>query len=69
VRLAELGDELARLQAGRRQDRRAADLVAEGRALLRSAKRRLEPLVAGRGYHFHGRAIRKSRRGANGLSK
>jgi hypothetical protein len=54
--------ELDRLQAAWRRRRKLGALSRQAREMLREAKRQLEPSLAEQGYHFHGLAIRESRR-------
>jgi hypothetical protein len=54
--------ELDLLQAACRRRRKLAALSHQAREMLREAKRQLEPSLADQGYHFHGLAIRESRR-------
>jgi hypothetical protein len=53
--------QLERLQRARRIDAKLRKLNRAAAKLLRESKRRLEPLVAQCGRHFHGRAIRRWR--------
>lgn len=52
---------LQTLQQGRRRERTLRQIASAGRQLLRDAKRQLEPLVAARGWKFHGRCVRRPR--------
>lgn len=52
-------DDLHRLQHDQRQKRDLRRLILLARVLLRQAKQRLEPLLAPRGWTFHGYAIRR----------
>lgn len=56
-------DELKELQAARDHERRIAEVATEGKAMLRSAKRRLQPVLKQLGYHYHGDIVRKIRGG------
>ena len=53
--------ELETLQSDVQLRRRLAALRRIAASSLRQSKRALEPLLASRGYHFHGQAIRKLR--------
>jgi hypothetical protein len=54
--------ELQRLQADTVAGRQRRALEREARRLLRDAKQMLQPLLTTYGFHFHGQAIRQSRR-------
>ncbi len=54
--------ELAALQREVRETRRITEVTWETKMALRIAKKRLEPALGALGFHFHGSAIRKSRR-------
>ncbi len=54
--------ELDVLQRDVRLRRRLASLTQSAADALRSAKDRLEPLLQAKGFHFHGRAVRMSRK-------
>jgi len=53
--------ELDSLQSEVQLQRRLAALGRDAARSLRDAKRQLQPLLEGRGFHFHGQAIRKYR--------
>jgi hypothetical protein len=57
-----VAEELKALQSNRRQRLELDALNRTARHVLRDAKVKLERLLAERGFRFHGRAIRRSRR-------
>lgn len=61
-RAAEIQGELDELQQSRHYDRRLRALTRSASEQLREAKQRLEPLLEGTGWKFHGRAVRRTRR-------
>lgn len=59
--------ELTELQAGARSRNRLRQLEKEALQRLRVTKQQLEPLLAGAGRVFHGRAIRRQRQNETGV--
>jgi hypothetical protein len=57
----QIQQELANLQAGRRQEQELARLNAKARRLLRETKASLTETVEASGHHFHGQALRRRR--------
>ena len=61
-RVAAIQAALNKLQEGRVLDRRLRDLNQQARERLKESKQRLLPLMAGSGWRFHGRVIRRMRK-------
>lgn len=59
--VGQVRDQLALLQAKRQGQRRLQSEIRNGWQSLRKAKGNLEPLLDGRGYHFHGLTVRRRR--------
>ena len=62
VRAQRAAVELSRLQAARHVERLHKRVRREVSELLRDGKRRLEPMLEGTEFRFHGRAIRRHRK-------
>jgi len=54
-------DELKELHSERDQQRRISEVAEHGKEMLRTAKRRLEPILERLGLHYHGDLVRKIR--------
>jgi hypothetical protein len=61
--VAQIRQELTQLQAETRSRKRLRPLLREARQCLQRTKRQLQPLLSLSGRVFHGRAIRRRRRG------
>jgi hypothetical protein len=53
--------ELSALQEEQRQTRQLTKVASESKKILRTAKKKLKPLIGSLGFHFHGSAMRKNR--------